>query len=158
MFGEVRIYIGSIIETKGNQVKVDILGTQTDFMTFIGCFSNFNQHSIPPTIGESVMVLSFLDSKIYLALSLPSPNTLTPSDEEVITYSDGTTISYNTHTHTLMINSKAQLDITCKNAKIVADSIELGDSGGGGVITTNSICPFTGSPHTQGSTKVKAIL
>lgn len=165
MFGEVRIYIGKIYEVKGNQVKVDILGTKTDFMTFITNFNSFNQHFTPPVIGEGVLVISFIDSNLYLATSLPSCDTSKPSNEETITYSDGTNLSYNTDTHTLKIDSKATIniicesvDIKCKDAKIKAKQINLGDSGGGGVITTQSICPFTGSPHTQGSTKVKAVL
>lgn len=161
MFGEVKIYIGTIFEIKGNQVKVDILGTKTDFITYISNFSSFNQHFTPPVINESVLVISFLDSSLYLALSLPPLNTSNSLNEEFITYSDGTKLSYNTHTHTLRVDandSKASINIVCKNAKIKADSIDLGDSGGGGVITTQSICPFTGSPHEQGSLKVKAIL
>ncbi|PAF53260.1 hypothetical protein BKH42_06960 [Helicobacter sp. 13S00482-2] len=157
MFGEVKIYIGTIIEAKGNQVKVDILGTQTDFMTYVTGFNAFNQHCIPPVLGESVMVISFLNSNSYLALSLPSCNTSNPSDTESITYNDGTKISYNTNTHTLKIDSKASINITAKNANIKAESINLGNEGGSGVVTSQCICPFTGSPH-QGSTKVKAIL
>lgn len=165
MFGEVRMYIGKIYEVKGNQVKVDILGTKTDFMSFITSFNAFNQHFIPPVMGESVLVISFTDSNLYLATSLPPCNTINPSDEELITYSDGTKLSYNIHTHTLKIDSQATIniicesvDIKCKDAKIKAERIDLGGDGGGGVITTQSICPFTGSPHQQGSTKVKAVL
>ncbi|PAF50866.1 phage baseplate assembly protein V [Helicobacter sp. 13S00477-4] len=158
MFGEVKIYIGSIIEMQGNQVKVNILGTQTDFMTHMGSFGAFNKHFVPPVIGESVLVIRFEDSSLYLAFSLPAANLANPPDEENITYPDGTTLSYNSTSHTLKIESKASIHIICKEASIKADSINLGDSGGGGLITTQSICPFTGSPHQQGSSKVKAIL
>lgn len=172
MFGEIKIYIGSVIETKGNQVKVNILGTQTDFITYITNFSAFNQHFTPPIVGESVLVISFLESNLYLATSLPSSNTSYPINEELITYKDGTTLSYNTDSHTLKIDSKAsiniacqsasiqsdEVDIECKNAKIKADSIDLGDSGGGGIVTTECIDPFTGAPFPQGSLKVRASL
>ncbi|MDO7253904.1 hypothetical protein [Helicobacter cappadocius] len=158
MFGEVKIYIGSVIETKGNQIKVDILGTKTEFITYIGGFSKFNSHFIPPVVGELVMVISFLESNLYLALSLPSPNIHSDSNTEFITYDDGTKISYDANKSELNINAVKNITIICKNASITADSVDLGNSSGAGVVTTQCICPFTGSPHAQGSTKVRACL
>ena len=46
------------------------------------------------------------------------------------------------------------LIITAKNITQDADTIKL--NGGTGVITCESICPFTGSPHVDGSTTVFA--
>lgn len=158
MFGAIKCYIGIIKETKGNQIKVDILGVVTDFMTYVGSFGAFNQHFLPPVVGEQVLVVKFEDSGLYLGFSIPPIQTDAPSNAESITYSDGTTISYDTDTHELKVNAKDTITIVCKKAIIKSDSIDLGDEGGGGVVTTQCICPFTGSPHPQGSNKVKAVL
>lgn len=172
MFGIIKCYIGLIEEVKGNQIKVDILGVKTDFMTYVGSFGGFNQHLLPPIVGEQVMVIKFEDSGLYLAFSIPPIIRDAKSNVESRTYSDGTTISYDTDTHELKINAKDTINIVCKNANIKSDdikveckkaiiksnSIDLGDEGGGGVVTTQCICPFTGSPHPQGSNKIKAVL
>lgn len=158
MFGAIKCYIGSIKEAKGNQIKVDILGVVTDFMTYVGSFGAFNRHFLPPVVGEQVLVVKFEDSGLYLAFSIPPIQTDAPSNAESITYSDGTSISYDTDTHELKVNAKDTITIVCKKAIIKSDSIDLGDEGGGGVVTTQCICPFTGSPHPQGSNKIKAVL
>lgn len=158
MFGAIKCYIGLIKEAKGNQIKVDILGVKTDFMTYVGSFGAFNRHFLPPVVGEQVLVVKFEDSGLYLAFSIPPIQTDAPSNAESITYSDGTSISYDTDTHELKVNAKDAITIVCKKAIIKSDSIDLGDEGGGGVVTTQCICPFTGSPHPQGSNKIKAVL
>lgn len=165
MFGTIKCYIGSIKEVKGNQIKVDILGVVTDFMTYVGGFGAFNQHLLPPIVGEQVLVVKFEDSGLYLAFSIPPIIRDAKSNVESRTYSDGTTIRYDVSNSTLEINSQATINIKaknvnlqCKKAIIKSDSIDLGDEGGGGVVTTQCICPFTGSPHPQGSNKIKAVL
>lgn len=158
MFGAIKCYIGLIKEAKGNQIKVDILGVVTDFMTYVGSFGAFNQHFLPPVVGEQVLVVKFEDSGLYLAFSIPPIIRDAKSNVESRTYSDGTTISYDTDTHELKVNAKGTITIVCKKAIIKSDSIDLGDEGGGGVVTTQCICPFTGSPHPQGSNKIKAVL
>lgn len=158
MFGAIKCYIGIIKEAKGNQIKVDILGVVTDFMTYVGSFGAFNQHLLPPVVGEQVLVVKFEDSGLYLAFSIPPIIRDAKSNVESRTYSDGTTISYDTDTHELKVNAKGTITIVCKKAIIKSDSIDLGDEGGGGVVTTQCICPFTGSPHPQGSNKIKAVL
>lgn len=158
MFGAIKCYIGLIKEAKGNQIKVDILGVVTDFMTYVGSFGAFNQHLLPPVVGEQVLVVKFEDSGLYLAFSIPPIIRDAKSNVESRTYSDGTTISYDTDTHELKVNAKGTITIVCKKAIIKSDSIDLGDEGGGGVVTTQCICPFTGSPHPQGSNKIKAVL
>lgn len=158
MFGAIKCYIGLIKEARGNQIKVDILGVVTDFMTYVGSFGAFNQHFLPPVVGEQVLVVKFEDSGLYLAFSIPPIIRDAKSNVESRTYSDGTTISYDTDTHELKVNAKGTITIVCKKAIIKSDSIDLGDEGGGGVVTTQCICPFTGSPHPQGSNKIKAVL
>ncbi|PAF46295.1 hypothetical protein BKH41_09310 [Helicobacter sp. 12S02232-10] len=173
MFGEVCIYTAPITEVRGNQVKVNIMGAVSDFISYFGVFNAFKSHFIPPQIGEIAIIIHFKESDLFLCMgSVPSPDFNLPEHKEMIRYQDGTTLSYDTQSHTLEINSKAnitihcknasiqsdEVHIECKNAKIKADAIDLGDNGGGGVITTQSVCPFTGLPHSQGSNRVKAIL
>ena len=61
---------------------------------------------------------------------------------------------------TLIVNGKQTIAIakdqmiTAKNITQDADTIKL--NGGTGVITCQSICPFTGKPHVDGSTTVFA--
>ncbi|PAF48760.1 hypothetical protein BKH41_05725 [Helicobacter sp. 12S02232-10] len=173
MFGEISIYIAPIIEAKGNQIKVNICGTHTDFITYLSVSNAFKSCFTPPQVGENALIFHFKESDLFLCMgSIPKPNPDLSQDKEIITYADGTTLSYDTQSHTLEIQSEAnitihckqaniqsdEVSIECKSADIKADSINLGDRGGGGVITTQSICPFTGAPHQQGSTKVKATL
>jgi hypothetical protein len=66
---------------------------------------------------------------------------------------------------TLVVNSTGPVEISspdssvtvnCSTAVVNSDSIDLGAAGGGGLITTQSIDPFTGGPHIDGSLKVRA--
>lgn len=57
----------------------------------------------------------------------------------------------------ITVTSGSNITINCTNATINADSVDLGSSGGTGVITMESVCPFTGNPHGDGSTIVKAV-
>ncbi|PAF46138.1 hypothetical protein BKH46_08815 [Helicobacter sp. 12S02634-8] len=173
MFGETKIYLAPIIEVKGNQVSVDILGAKTDFIPYLALSNAFKSHFIPPKKGEMCVIFHFLDSGLYLALgSIPRPISSKGENQERIEYSDGTILSYDTQEHTLSIESQGKITIVCKeaniksdevkieckNAEVKGDNINLGGIGGGGVVTTQCICPFTGAPHAQGSSKVKAIL
>jgi len=54
----------------------------------------------------------------------------------------------------MTLNITKDLVINAKNIKEDADTIKL--NGGTGVITCQSICPFTGKPHVDGSTSVFA--
>lgn len=51
----------------------------------------------------------------------------------------------------------AKQDITVKtDGKIIQEGKSISMNGGTGVITCESICPFTGAPHVDGSNVVKA--
>jgi phage baseplate assembly protein V len=55
------------------------------------------------------------------------------------------------------IELTAKQDITVKtDGNIVQEGSNISMNGGTGVITCESICPFTGAPHTDGSKTVKA--
>ena len=58
------------------------------------------------------------------------------------------------------IHLKRGNEIHIKTDKLVVDfanSVELGAGASGQVVTTECICSFTGSPHPEGSTKIKVV-
>ncbi|EAI4200876.1 phage baseplate assembly protein V, partial [Campylobacter coli] len=71
-------------------------------------------------------------------------------------------LEYNSKTSTLKLDVTKDINIACINANIKADkvlvdspSIDLG-LGGKGVVTTECICAFTGSPHPHGSNNTRS--
>ena len=56
-------------------------------------------------------------------------------------------------------NANASVSIAANGNIIINTSgtVDIGGTGGGGLITTQSTCPFTGVPHIDGSTKVRAV-
>ena len=82
--------------------------------------------------------------------------------KEIISYEDGVEFSYDTKNSTLEINSPKQISISCQNAFIAAQRVEIDSPsidlglGGAGVVTTECICAFTGSPHPQGSQNTRS--
>ncbi|MGR5209344.1 phage baseplate assembly protein domain-containing protein [Vibrio rotiferianus] len=63
----------------------------------------------------------------------------------------------------IKINSMAKIEVTAKqditvktNGDIIQEGKNISMNGGTGVITCESICPFTKKPHTDGSKFVKA--
>jgi len=57
------------------------------------------------------------------------------------------------------ISIEGEVSVITKSSYILEDSsdVDLGGNSGKGVITEESICPFTGQPHTDGSHIVKAV-
>lgn len=153
MYGEAKIYIGKITEVQGSKVKVAYTNTTSDFVPYLQTSNALKTHFSPPQIGEVVILFKLQNTGFVIGSLLP-PSTQITNDIESITYKDGTTITYKDGT--LEIDSLKELIIKCKNAKVEADSIELGGAGGMGVVTGECICAFTGAPHTDMSQKVKA--
>jgi phage baseplate assembly protein V len=134
--------------------------------------NSFKKHWIPIRANEQVVVVfplgnankGFIFRGIFWK-KLKEPKGA-DGDTEIVEYEDGTRISYSTKDNTLKVEGNCKIvievkDVTIKaeNVKVEADKveiksnkIELGGAGGMGVITEKSICPFTKSPHTNGST------
>lgn len=162
-FGEVEGFVGRVIEAKGGLIRVDIVGVKTDFIPYLQTFSSFKTSFCPPQKDQQVLVFKLSDVMIAIG-DLNKESAQANPNKEITTYSDGTTISYDVSNSTLEINSQAaihikakDIHIECKNAKIKSESIDLGDSGGGNVVTTQCLCAFTGLPHPDGSSKVRAM-
>lgn len=173
-FGNINGFISNIIAVDGLKIKVNILGIQSDFIPLMQTYNSFKSCYTPPQIGQQVLVLQLDDFMIAFG-DIPSKDTLLKEinpTKDIINYQDGTTLSYDIQTHTLEIDSIESIVIKAKDVQVISNNasiksesvyiesnnINLGSEGGGGVLTTQCIDPFTGSPFPQGSLKVKASL
>ncbi len=98
---------------------VNILSRTTDWLPILTVANSFKKHFIPIRVGEQVAVLEdriILGSLFHKGCSEPEAN----NSKEVITYEDGTTISYDTKTKDLSINAAENINIKCKNLNIDA--------------------------------------
>lgn len=138
-----------------------------------------------PEEGEQVLVLNLsgiLDLSLILpafySTNFPAPET-DPAIRKLIC-SDGTSVTHNITANTLEISTPCDVTInTDGNATIAADhatvtadgdatveaggnvnidgsTINLNQGDAGGVVCQSHACSFTGSPHPQASTTVKA--
>jgi len=64
----------------------------------------------------------------------------------------------------VVITNEGKVTVNCSEAEVNADStvinsntVDLGATGGKGLVTEDSVDPFTGNPHIDGSTIVKAV-
>lgn len=179
-FGNINGFIAHVVEVKGAFIKVNILGAISDFIPLLQGYNSFKTSYTPPQIGQQVLVLRLENFTIALG-DIPNNQSLENinTQEDSIVYSDGTKITYNPKTSTLQVESNATLVIQCETATIQADTttiqsqtatiqaedvvinsnnINLGNKGGGGIVTTECIDPFTGAPFPQGSLKARASL
>ncbi|WP_295700798.1 hypothetical protein [Helicobacter japonicus] len=159
MYGEAKIYIGTIIEVDKSKVRVEYTNTKSDFVPYLQVSNAFKTHYSPPQVGE-VVILFKLDNTGFVIGSIFPQSAYSHLQEntESINYADGTSICY--QDGALQVKSLKQLNIVCKKATINAESITLGGESAsdlGGVVTGECICPFTGSPHAEFSKKVKAL-
>ena len=166
------IAIGTICETQSAEGKalarVNVCGRITDFLPVIGFANSFKRHFTPARVGEQVLVLNPY-GEASSGLIIPSifnkgckESEGGNDTKEVIIYEDGVRFSYETKTSTLEIIAPKQITIHCKDAFVKAEtiqcdcpSIDLG-LGGQGVVTTECICAFTGSPHPHGSQNTRS--
>ena len=51
----------------------------------------------------------------------------------------------------------SKVDVQAEAVTVNADAVDLGGSGGKGVVTGDCVCPFTGNPHADLSAIVKAV-
>jgi phage baseplate assembly protein V len=173
------IVLGAVTESKSadglSLARVKILDRVTDFLPVMQTASSFKKHAAPVKEGTQVLVFhpyGNADSGVIIG-SIFNKGEKEPvgySDtKEVTEYADGTVISYDTTSKVLDINAVGDINIICANATIQADSasitadtvtvdspsIDLG-TGGAGVVTGESICPFTGAPHSDVSTNTRS--
>jgi phage baseplate assembly protein V len=147
----------------------------------IVCFGTVSQTK--STDGEQVVMFSPFGEANggFILRSIFNKNAKEPAlaneHTEVMEYEDGTVISYDTKAKELKINASDKITIICKAATVTADTVNVtattvdvaADSvtvdssaidlgvGGTGVVTGECICAFTGAPHGDISSTVKAV-
>ena len=153
-------FISAIAEAIINHLKQNaIIETK-----YLQQHNAFRSHFIPPCVNEVVILFRLGAFEFALGSFLPQ-ETPTDPNTETITYKDGTKITYTEGT--LKIESLKELKIITQKATIQANqaisnanSVILGgeeDKPNAGIVTGECICAFTGSPHADFSSKVKAI-
>ncbi|WP_104706934.1 hypothetical protein [Helicobacter bizzozeronii] len=205
MYGEVKIYLATILEVQKSSVKVRYNNTTSDFVPYTQVHNAFKTTYSPPTPQEIALYFKMGHFGLVLGTSI-LPQEIEDKQEmdtQRIEYADGTTITYKEgvlkieslkeikiECENAQISAKKQASIECENTQITAQKeakiecqqatitakqeakikapkacidatdITLGGaqaSPTAGVITGESICPFTKAPHNDFSTKVKAL-
>ncbi|QCD44454.1 phage baseplate assembly protein V [Campylobacter mucosalis] len=132
------LYLGKICEVKEglSVVRVDYLGTITPFIPYLAIANKFKRHFIPPRVGEAVILCDFGGAKVAMP-SIFNHDYKEPSGasstKEIISYEDGTILSYDTSTSTLEIlspkiiniNVQNDINITCENANLTATNTTI---------------------------------
>jgi phage baseplate assembly protein V len=169
--------IGTITEVNNKKALAKVLVDErvSDWLPVLSIASAFKKHFIPIKIDDQVMVLNpygnnengfILRGIFYSEQNVP---TGAGDNSEVIEYADGTLLKFDIENKIISINTPSEITIVCENAKVEAKnvdvkadtvkidskSIDLG-LGGKGVITAESMCPFTGSPHIDPSQNTRS--
>lgn len=162
---------GTICEVDSDNrslVKVKIYDRVTKLLPVMMFANDMKKVWSPPKVGQQVVVLGekhsdgvVISGAIYYQ-ECQEPAGANPNTD-IIEYTDGTRIEYDTTSSKLKIKAVGDVEMNCRNAKIRADTVlvdspkvDLGGSGGKGVVTGDCICPYTGNPHADLSSIVKA--
>lgn len=117
------IKIGNISEVSEDKslVRVDYLGTISDFIPYMQTANSFKKHFIPPQVGEQVLLFELDGANYKVAMgSIFSQDCKEPSQssasKEVMEYQDGTTISYDISNSTLEVLNANSINIVLKQS------------------------------------------
>ncbi len=157
------IHIGTVVDVDASQslVKVDCLGRETDWLPLLQQANSFKRQFVSVRTGQQVVVLA---NRVVLG-SIFNADCSEPEGAnehiDIVEYEDGTRFEYDTELKKLTIYAVGDLHVTCKNAVVTADSVDVQSTdiklnGGKGVVTGNHICMFSGTPHSSCSTTVMA--
>ncbi|WP_104694946.1 hypothetical protein [Helicobacter salomonis] len=120
MYGEVKIYLATIIEVQKSSVKVRYNNTTSDFVPYTQVHNEFKTSYSPPTINETALYFKLGHFGLVLGTSI-LPQEIEKKQEvdtQRIEYPDGTTITYKEGT--LKIERLKELTIECQTAHITA--------------------------------------
>ncbi|PZT47238.1 baseplate assembly protein [Helicobacter valdiviensis] len=160
--------LGIICEVKEHLAKVKIGDLVTDFLPVFQSLTNSYAVSFSPLrVGEQVLVIPVrgdLNSGVILRGLYQTKHKAKNTDTNTfnIDFEDGTHLEYNSKSSTLKLDVVKDINITCINANIKAQSVKVDSPsidlglGGAGVVTTECICAFTGSPHPHGSSNTRS--
>lgn len=159
------IDIGVVVGVKPKQalVRVDLLGHITDWLPVMQQANSFKRRFTSLREGQQVVVLNnrVVIGSIYNR-DCPEPD---GSNEhvDVVEYEDGTRIVYDTKAKILTVNNVGDIQVTCVNASITADTATLdaetfdvtAETTFNGDITHNGKFTNSDGIETQGSIKDK---
>ena len=166
------------------EVKVSVDDRVTNWLLVKTQASSFLTVHTPVRIGDQVAVLNPYGNNEdgFVVLGLIQEDIPLPSEADentlVALFEDGTKYKHDAGAKEISIDTPcsmnvstkkdvtltcdANVNVECKSSTVKASEVTLDSSsinlgkGGKGVITEATICPYTGSPHTGGSTTVKA--
>lgn len=160
MFAELKrlinnlVNVGTITQTKSSDgkalVKVKIIDRQTDFLPLVSFSNSFKKHFIPARVGEQVVVFCPFGEANggFVLRSIFNTKAKEPNGSndhtEVIEYEDGTRITYDTQAHELKIDVLQTVNIICKTAFVVADTVDItADTTNNGKVKVNGTLEVT---------------
>jgi len=158
-------------------VKVSVDGRVTNWLPVKTKASSFLVEHTPVRIGDQVIVFNpfgnnedgFVDRNInYKDIPLPAEVDENKFYKE---FEDGTVYIHDTKDKRIFIDTSCDIviqtaknvNIECSETTIKADKVVVDSSsidlgvGGAGVITAESICPFTGAPHSDESKNTRSV-
>ncbi|WP_104629208.1 hypothetical protein [Helicobacter bizzozeronii] len=120
MYGEVKIYLATIIEVQKSSVKVRYNNTTSDFVPYTQVHNAFKTSYSPPTPQEIALYFKMGHFGLVLGTSILPQEIEDQQEEDTqrIKYADGTTITYKEGV--LKIESLKELKIECENASLTA--------------------------------------
>ncbi|MDH5179757.1 MAG: phage baseplate assembly protein V [Gammaproteobacteria bacterium] len=178
LFTMIQIGVVDDVNHAEATVRVNIDGVLTAYLPWLCHKAGSHVSWWAPEKDEQVLILSIggelsngvVLPAIYQAAHLTGENT---AAKHHVTYSDGTSISYDSVTHELNVNVNGgnvtlntsgnvtvnvggDANITAGgNVNVDGSAVNFNGGGSGGVVCQTHVCAFTGSPHPQGSTTVK---
>ena len=167
------------------EVKVSVDERVTDWLPVKTQASSFLVVHTPVRINDQVIVFNpfgnnengFVDRNLtYKDIPLPDE---ADENKYIQKFEDGTTYIHDVETKEISLNtpcsvtiniakdvivkSDKNINVECVDATIKASSVTVDSSsidlgvGGKGVITAESVCPFTGAPHSDESQNTRSV-
>jgi len=163
--------VGTItqINEDDTKAKVKFGEMETGFLRIMTRKSHKDKDSWPYDKGEQVLVLA-LDGELSQGIiigTIPMGDDAPKKGIRYIEYEDGTAIEYDKKSHELKVKMTAKggkisvsgpslVSVEAESVEVKSKNITLSDKSGGGVVTKNCLCAFTGGPHPVASNKVSA--
>lgn len=163
------IRLGTIaeVQTVPPRARVKTGDNLTDWLPWFASAAGDMSAWRVPSKGEQVMLFS-PSGDLAQAVIMPgiySDDMPAPSDDEntfMYKFPDGTELLVNSSERKLIVNSNGQVEVNAQQIKATAQTVKVSaqqidfNEGGAGVVTGQSICAYTGSPHPHTSMTVRA--
>lgn len=125
------------VDAETAQVKLDDGELVTDWIPYITPgFGGMAIWSLPPIGARCLLLAADADWAHAVALPLLAEPRGEPH-EHIITFSDGTSVEYNTLTHTLVAMGASRIQVTCPTIELVGNVNIAGNIAVSGTATIN---------------------